>query len=432
MESPYINQLLLIYNECLPSCRTCVVLVTPDISLPESEANDSILSITFLTPNIEELHEIFIKAINYSRYKETFDLLKQDIKKICNFGAGMTALQFETYVSLATVKSSSNKKEKITTDSIITEVQKGKTEIVNSNDLLELYPTEDISNIGGCNNLKNWIKKRSICFSQDAEKFGIEKPKGIILTGIPGTGKSSIAKAVASVFNVPLIKMDFGKMFSSLVGSSEERIRTALSMLERLGRIVCLIEEIDKALGGIINSHGGDSGVSQRVLGTFLTWLQDTRTPAFIVATANSIEGLPPELLRRGRFDAIFATDLPTYDERREIFDIHLRKRGRNILIFSEDEIDRLIAASNNYVPAEIESAIKDALINAYSDGKQLSVQYMISALKEIIPLSKSFAPQLEKITEWTKINAIPVSSAKEKSIFIKDRIRIRGNERIQ
>lgn len=410
--NPYVEHLLMLYNEFLPSYRVCVVLVTPDEPLPESAVSESILSLKFHTPGLNEMKRIVRGIADMSRDSLEIEanLEEDEYSRICHTGSGLTALQFETYLSLGVVNAARDKKESIDANDLIKEVQKGKTEIVNASDLLELYEASSIDDVGGMENLKDWIKRRSNCYSDEARKFGVEPPKGLVLVGPPGTGKSLVARSVSSVLGVPLVRMDFGRVFSSYVGSSEQRIRKALEHIEAMSPVVVLADEIDKGLGGIANSGGSDSGVSMRVLGAFLTWLQDCKYPVFTVMTANNIDGLPPELLRRGRLDAIFSTSLPGPRERTEVLRIHLRKRGRSIDEFSESDIKSIVDSCDRYIPAEIESAVKDALVDAFSEGEDLAARHIIQALKQMIPLSKTFADKIERMDNWAKNNATPVS----------------------
>jgi SpoVK/Ycf46/Vps4 family AAA+-type ATPase len=434
--NPHMHQLLLMYNEFLPSCRVCVVLVTPDIPLPDSAANSSILAVHFNTPGLIELRASLDSIVSDSG--EDFPGgLKIDTKeadRICYSGAGMSALQFETYVSLGAVRAAKDGMETLTADAVQSEVQRGKTDIVNSSDILELYPSTNIDDVGGMENLKEWLRRRANCYSDEAAAFGIEAPKGLVLVGPPGSGKSLVAKAASSVLGVPLVRMDFGKVFSSFVGSSEQRIRQALRQVEAMSPLVLFVDEIDKGLGGIGQGGGGDSGVSMRVLGSFLTWLQDCTFPVFTLVTANNIDQLPPELLRRGRFDAIFSTSLPTPRERQEVLAIHLRKRDRDIDDFSEEEVKAMLDASDRYVPAELESAVKDGLINAFSEGEDFTAQHVVNALTEMVPLSKAFEAQINKMNEWAKSNATPVSANDDeraaRAVAAKNRSRVSTRRR--
>ncbi len=435
--NPHMHQLLLMYNEYLPACRVCVVMVTPDTPLPESPASDSILSLHFHTPGLNELKKSVESVICDSAddFDDGIDLDDDEITKVCYAGSGMTSLQFETYLSLAAVKAAREDRPMLDAQDIIDEVQIGKTEIVNQSDILELYKASDIHDVGGMENLKDWIKKRSRCYSDEAREFGVEPPKGMVLVGPPGTGKSLVAKAIAGELGVPLVRIDFGRVFSSYVGSSEQRIRTALRQVEAMSPCVLFCDEIDKGLGGIASGGGSDSGVSMRVLGSFLTWLQDCEYPVFTMVTANNIDGLPPELLRRGRFDAIFSTSLPNEKERRDVLAIHLRKRGRDLDEFSEEDIKRILEACDRYVPAEIESAVKDALVDAFSDDQKLAAEHVVNAFGVMVPLSKAFATQIERMNEWAKNNATPVSltedQRKARKELVKNRSRVSTRRRV-
>lgn len=417
--NPHMVQLMLMYNEFLPSSGACVVMVTPDAPLPDNAANSSILSLHFDPPGHAELRQsldiLLENAVD--DYPEGVNLDDDDRDRVCNVGAGMTRLQFETYVSLATCRATVEKKAaSLEAEAVAAEVQIGKTEIVNSSDILELYKTTSIDDVGGMENLKEWINKRKGCYSDDAREFGVEAPKGLVLVGPPGTGKSLAGKATASVLGVPMVRLDFGRVFSSYVGSSEARVRTALRMVESMAPCVLFVDEIDKGLGGIASGGGSDSGVSMRVLGSFLTWLNDTTAPVFTMVTANNITGLPPELLRRGRFNAIFATSLPSPREREDVFEIHLKKRGRTLDEFSKDDVKELIDATDRYVPAEIESIVQDALVDAFSEGEDLAPRHLMKAAQDLVPMSRSFADQIERMDTWAKDNAIPVSRVRTRT----------------
>lgn len=405
--NPTLMQLLLTYSHCLPATNVVVVLVTPDQPLP-TEINANILSINFETPGLEELKESLTAIVDGSSsdFDGGINLEDEDVEKICYVGAGMTKNHFEMYTALSIVEAAREGKDAVGTEDIIKGVSIGKTDVVNSNDILELYPSTDINNVGGLENLKGWVQKRRSCYSDAAKDFGIEPPKGIVLVGPPGTGKSLIAKAISSELGVPLVRLDFGRVFNSLVGASEQRMRTALKMVESMAPCVLFCDEIDKGLGGIGGS--GDSGTSNRVLGSFLTWLQDCQHPVFVMVTANNVTGLPPEMLRRGRFDAIFSTSMPTPRERREVLRIHLKLRGRDIGDFPKADITEVVNLSEGYVPAEIESAVKDALVDAFNESEDMGMVHVKRALKSMVPLSKAFAKQIADMNEWAMSNATP------------------------
>lgn len=405
--NPTLTQLMLTYSHVLPSTNTVVVILTPDMPLPiEDTAN--ILSLTFEPPGLGELKESLqgIIAGVQGDFAEGIDLDEQEIERVCYVGAGMTKNHFEMYAALAVVEAGRDGLDTVGPEELIKGVSVGKTDVVNSNDILELYPSTNIKNVGGLENLKSWVAKRRGCYSDDAREFGIEAPKGIVLVGPPGTGKSLIAKAISSELGVPLVRLDFGRVFNSLVGASEQRMRTALKMVESMAPVCLFCDEIDKGLGGIGGS--GDSGTSNRVLGSFLTWLQDCQHPVFVMVTANNVTGLPPEMLRRGRFDAIFATSMPTAKERRAVLDIHLRIRNRDIKDYDTTEVEEVIKLTEGYVPAEIESAVKDALVDAFSEDTEMEMRHIKTAIKSMVPLSKAFARQIEEMNEWARNNATP------------------------
>ena len=250
------------------------------------------------------------------------------------------------------------------------------------------------ADVGGLETLKEWIRLRQRAFGQEAREYGLPAPKGIALIGIPGTGKSLTAKAIGGMWRLPLIRLDIGAVFGSLVGESEERIRKALRLTEQIAPCVLWIDELEKALA----SGGGDGGTSQRVVGTILTWMQDKKAPVFVVATANDISSLPPELLRRGRFDEVFFLDLPTFDERTEIITVHLRKRGRNPNDF---DLTALANQSALYVGAEIEQALIDAMYASFNEEREVTTEDFSRALRSLVPLSRSQREQIDNLRLW-------------------------------
>lgn len=404
--NPILTHLTLYYASTLPSTDYRILLVTPDIALPNTLMSDCAYTLRFNPPGLGELRESMDQILKGIEGDEVeIGLTEEERDRICFIGAGMPKDQFDLAIALSSVKAI-EAEDDITAQTLVDGVAEGKTDIVNKNDLLELYHPEDMENVGGMDNLKDWVRKRSNCYSDEAREFGIEPPRGLVLCGPPGTGKSITAKAISHVLGVPLIRLDFGRVFNALVGSSEERMRMALRTVEACAPAVCWIDEIDKGLGGIGGS--GDSGTSNRVLGTFLTWLQDCKYPVMTVVTLNNVEGLPPELLRRGRFDAIFATGLPDSAQRKVVLEIHLRKRDRSIKDYTAKEIKAFLDASDKYVPAEIEAAVKDGLVNAYNDDAELTMPYLIDALQQMVPLSSAFDTQIKAMTDWARDNATP------------------------
>ena len=231
-----------------------------------------------------------------------------------------------------------------------------KKQIIRKSGMLEYYETrEDVGDIGGLEVLKAWLEKRRLAFSKKAREFGLPLPKGILLIGVPGTGKSLTAKAVGTLWQMPLLRLDVGKIFAGLVGSSEENMRTVIRTAEAIAPAILWIDEIEKGFSGTGSSGSTDGGTTSRVFGSFITWLQEKSSPVFVIATANDVSQLPPELLRKGRFDEIFFCDLPSAKERKQIFDIHIRKKNRDPANFN---LDKLVAASPEFSGAEIEQGV--------------------------------------------------------------------------
>ncbi len=274
-----------------------------------------------------------------------------------------------------------------------------KQQIIRKSGLLEYFgATPELSDVGGLEALKEWLKRRSLAFSDRARRFGLPAPKGILLVGVQGCGKSLCAKAVSREWRMPLIRFDMGRMFSSLVGSSEENIRRAIAVIESIAPAVLWVDEIDKSFAGSEGSAGTDGGTTARVMSTFLTWLSEKQKPVFVLATANDISRLPPELLRKGRLDEIFFVDLPSASERRDIFRIHLGKRKRDPVSF---DLDALAAASEGFSGAEIEEAVTSGLYDAFYLGRDLETADVIKAIKETVPLSRTMSERVSGLRTW-------------------------------
>ncbi len=283
-----------------------------------------------------------------------------------------------------------------------------KQQIIKKSGLLEYCdPQEDFNQVAGLDNLKQWLTKRQIAFTERAARFGLPSPRGAMLLGVQGCGKSLCAKAVASLWNLPLLRFDVGQMFSSLVGSSEENVRRAIQMAESVAPVVLWIDEIDKALAGSAASASSDGGTSARVFGTILTWLSEKTSSVFVICTANDISHLPPELLRKGRLDEIFFVDLPSLPERIEVLPIHLPKRGRDPAQF---DLEALARACEGFSGAEIEEAIISALFDALSRQEELSTALIQNNLAETVPLSKTMNEEMDRLRNWATGRARPAS----------------------
>ena len=284
-----------------------------------------------------------------------------------------------------------------------------KKQIIRKSGILEYYEhREEFSDVGGMEVLKDWLVKRRNAFSSRARDFGLPLPKGILLIGVPGTGKSLTAKAVGALWQMPLLRLDMGKIFGGLVGSSEENIRNVIKTAEAIAPGVLWIDELEKGFSGTQSSGQTDGGTTSRVFGTFITWLQEKTTPVFVIATANNVQALPPELLRKGRFDEIFFCDLPDREDRRQIIDIHLRKKRRDPGQF---DMDKLVDATVDYSGAELEQVVIAALYDAFDTGNDLDTKGLLQTIRDIVPLAVTMREQIDAMREWARTRARPASS---------------------
>lgn len=290
-------------------------------------------------------------------------------------------------------------------DDDINTVIAGKRRIIQKDSLLEYIETPlSLDEIGGMENLKRWLDQRKNSFKPEAKKFGLKAPRGVLMLGIQGAGKSLCAKAIATAWRQPLLRMDPGSLYNSYIGESERNLRKALRQTEMMAPVILWIDEIEKAFASAA-SQSSDGGLSKRMFGSLLTWMQDHEEPVFLVATANDIESLPPELLRKGRFDEIFFVGLPKTDARKKIFEIHLKKRNRNPEQF---DLDELAKNSDGYSGAEIEQAVISALHEVYSSGADLATDNIIMVLKNSPPLSVTMAEKMEWLINWAKDRCVP------------------------
>ena len=292
--------------------------------------------------------------------------------------------------------------------SAVAVVAREKERIVKQSEVLEYYPSDaSMEDVGGLDSLKDWLQRRSRAFSAGAREFGIEPPKGVLMLGVQGCGKSLLAKAVAATWHFPLLRFDLGKVFGGIVGQSEANIRMALQVAQALAPCVLWIDEIEKGLAGMGSSDQTDGGTTARVVGTLLTWMQEKRAPVFVVATANRIDMLPPELLRKGRFDEIFFVDLPSLPVREQILRIHLGKKHRKA---DEFALATCATATVGFSGAELEQVVNEGLYDAFADGQQLTTAHLQKAAGRIVPLSRTMRDQIEALRRWAKVRARPAT----------------------
>jgi SpoVK/Ycf46/Vps4 family AAA+-type ATPase len=275
-----------------------------------------------------------------------------------------------------------------------------KKQRIRRTEVLEFWPaTETVDDIGGLDILKAWLEQRAAAFTAEARAYGLPHPKGILLVGIQGTGKSLSAKATASLWQLPLLRLDIGRLMGGLVGESEAKTREMIRIAEAMAPCVLFIDELDKGFAGLGSGFVGDSGTSARVFATILTWMEEKESPVFIAATANSVEALPPEVLRKGRFDEVFFIDLPSERERREIFEVHLARVRPNRL--RDFNLDELAFQSEGFNGAEIEQAIFEAMHYAFNQRREFETEDILRAMAQIVPLSKTAQERIQRLQEW-------------------------------
>lgn len=410
---PHVTQYLAEYSQLFTERHQRLVLVVPmEYALP-AELEDCVTLVDCELPTQEELTESYEDLVKYAnetqatkgRSGKLIEYDEDETNRIIAAGAGMTIMEFESTISRA-IKKFHKKLPDVSIDEFVRYVSITKAEIVKRSDVLELMPLGSMNDVGGLENLKTWIEMRKHAFNPEAREFGVDKPKGCALIGPPGTGKSLCAKAAAHGLGLPLIRFDVSRVFAQFVGSSEGRVREALKTIRAMAPCVVMLDEIDKAFN--MNSGGGDSGVGQRVLGTILTEMQECQNDVFWIMTANRVTGLPPELLRKGRLDEVFSVTVPNEAERLSILKIHLRKRKQN-----PDKIpglDRVAEASAGFVGAELESAVAEAILQAYANDVNLSADLLIEQFSNVVPLSEAHSEQFTAMQEWAEQNAKPSS----------------------
>jgi ATP-dependent 26S proteasome regulatory subunit len=373
----------------LATTKSSLVVTTPQRDVP-TELRDNAVLIDLDLPSAIDLRQNLDSLLKQVPKNFEIKLNATGLERLAQAAVGLSRSQANRAFAKALVGDTA------LDDRDINLVLEEKKNVVRESGALEFYaPGEGTDDVGGLEVLKTWLRLRERALSPEAKEYGLPAPKGVALIGIPGTGKSLTAKMIASQWRLPLLRLDVGAVFGSLVGESEEKIRQALRLAELVAPCVMWIDEIEKSLA----SGGLDGGTSQRVFSTILTWMQEKKMPVFVVATANDVSALPPELLRRGRFDEIFFLDLPTSEEREQIVSVHLRKRKRNPGNF---DIDSIVAQSEGYVGAEIEQAIIDALYSAFDDdGREVITSDITASLEKLVPLSKSQQERISSLRNW-------------------------------
>ncbi|MBL4796922.1 MAG: AAA family ATPase [Oleispira sp.] len=388
----------------------CSVVLSQPVALLPAELEKEVQVMEMSLPDTEDLKRLLRQA------RDRYDIDERDYNEspaLLEAALGLSTSEAQLAFSKAACEF------KRLTESEISFIVSEKEQVIRKSGHLEYYhPKASLDDIGGLDNLKSWLKRRRQSFTEDARKFGLETPRGILLLGLPGTGKSLAAKAVANAWQLPLLRLDMGKIYGGIVGQSEANIRSALQTAEALAPSILWVDEIEKGLSGMQSSGSTDGGTTSRVLGTFLTWMQEKEKPVFVVATANQIAQLPPELLRKGRVDEIFFVDLPVQIDRKEILSIHLKRRNR-IDDFSETDLDELAEISKGFTGAELEEAVKEAMFLAFDEGHQLGKGDVFKAIKATAPLSQTMGEMISSTREWAKGRAVAASTAEPEAIEV-------------
>ena len=379
-----------------------LVLLSPLLKLPP-ELEKEITVVDYALPSLEDLGVLLdsiIASVKSNPQVQT-EMTTLEREHLLKAAQGLTATEAENVFAKSLVE-----KRCFDVDVILSE----KEQIIRKSGILEYSPAaEGFGDVGGLDLLKDWMDKRTVAFTEKARDFGLPAPKGILMLGVQGCGKSLSAKAIASLWRLPLLRMDVGKIFGGIVGQSEENIRKAIRVAESTAPNVVWIDELEKGFAGTQSSGFSDGGTTARVFGTFITWLQDKTAPCFVVATANDVTALPPELLRKGRFDEIFFVDLPSEAERAEIFGIHLQKRRRDP---EEFDLTLLAAHSHGYSGAEIEQAVISALYDAFDLEREVTTEDVLAVVGQSVPLSLTMKEKIDVLREWSETRARPASSA--------------------
>ena len=382
--------------------NTHAIILSSIYRLPaELEKYITVLQIPL--PKRNELGEVLDIVAKQSKVE-----LKTNLRnRLIDAALGMTSMEADLAYCLASVKDGFDEKSPFT-------VSSEKEQIIRKSGILDYFPkNESLKDVGGMDKLKEWLNKRQLAYDKEARDWGLKEPKGLLLLGVPGCGKSLIAKSIASSWNMPLLRLDVGKVFQGIVGSSEDNIRKAIATAEAVAPCVLWIDEIEKGLSGVQSSGATDGGVTSRIFSTILTWMQEKTAPVFVVATANNINQLPPELLRKGRFDEFFFVDLPSQKEKENIFSIHLQKNRQNVSSFA---LDILAQKAEGFNGAEIEECIKEAMFTAYVESQETNIApklqmiHILDAIKNTVPLSKTMEKQI------TDLRKFAVSRAKNAS----------------
>src|SRR5579863_6832041 len=404
IDDPVVVRRLRDVGQKFSANRRTIVITAPEISVP-AELTTLVEYFDLPLPDHDRLHDVVRET--FTRLSKTYTLkLELDAAGVDAMSAnlrGLTEEEAERAISQAIVMRYALCQESVT------DVLEAKKQLLRHSGMLEFIEASDnMASVGGLENLKHWLAQRRGAWEDSAREFGLEPPRGMIILGVQGCGKSLCARAVAGEWKLPLVKFDTSAVYDKYIGETEKRIRKVFQVAEGLAPCILWIDELEKVFAGSgPDSASADAGVSSRLLASFLSWMQDRKAPVFVAATCNNVTALPPELIRKGRFDELFFVDLPNQAERRQIFSIQLTRRKRNP---AEIDLDRVGAAAKGYSGAEIDAAVQTALYSAYSEKKPLNTQSLLEALAQTVPLSTTRAEEIDALRAWAKTRAVPAS----------------------
>lgn len=395
-----------------------IVLLSPNLVLPEDLQKD-VTIVEFGLPNLDEIRALLDEmiAVNQENDRIEINLSESERVQICKAALGLTLQEVENALARAMVETGRLTIKEL--DIIMDE----KCQVIKKTGILEFIKSDlKMDDVGGLENLKRWLAKRNKSWLDSASKYNLPAPKGVLITGVPGCGKSLTAKAISAVWKLPLLRLDMGKIFSGIVGSSEENMRKAIMTAEAVAPSILWIDEIEKGFSGVSGS-GGDGGTSTRIFGTFLTWMQDKTKSVFVVATANNISNLPSELLRKGRFDEIFFVDLPTKKERRDIFRLHLKKRLTNPevlgdIVIDDELLNKLASLTEGFSGAEIEQIVIAGLFEAFFQDRALKIEDLEKVINNMVPLSITQSEQILQIRNWANVRAVAATITEDRNDY--------------
>lgn len=383
------------------AAQKTIILMSPLQQVP-IELEKEVVVIDYPLPDLTELNQVLSQQLDKTKGRRTTTETRE---KLLKAALGLTRDEAEKVYRKAQVKAGRLTEEEV--DIVLSE----KKQLIRRNGILEyIEEDETIDAVGGLEELKRWLKQRSNAFTERAREYGLPQPKGMLILGVPGCGKSLIAKTTSRLWGLPLLRLDMGRVYDgSMVGRSEANLRNALKTAESISPAILFIDELDKSFAGSSGSADSDGGTSSRIFGSFLTWMQEKTSPVFVMATANRVERLPGEFLRKGRFDEIFFVDLPNKEERQQIFNIHLSKRRRDINRF---DIEQLATICDGFSGAEIEQALIAAMYEAFAQDREFTQLDIIAAIKATLPLSRTMTEQVTALRDWARQRARPAAAS--------------------